>query len=98
MVVCKLAPSIEAKRDLRKRQTTRLVAGLISKARRLLHLLTRIFKVYIETLPGFSHVFSPEYLNSTLLSQGYIRDMVANIGIMADIYFKDERSKEPLIA
>lgn len=37
-----------------------------------LHLSARILKVYIETLMGFSHIFSPDGLNNTLLFQGCI--------------------------
>lgn len=33
---------------------------------------TRILKVYIEALPGFSHVFSPDDLNNTFFSQSFI--------------------------
>lgn len=35
---------------------------------RSLHLPTRILKVYIGTLTGFSHVYWPKYLNNTSLS------------------------------
>lgn len=34
----------------------------------LLHLPTRILKVYIETLPGFGHKYHPDGLNSMFLS------------------------------
>lgn len=37
-----------------------------------LHSPTRILKVYIEALTGFSHIYHPESLNTTLLSQGSI--------------------------
>lgn len=46
---------------------TRLVLGI------------RILKVYIEALTGFSHIFSPNGLN-TLLSQDYILELVAGMG------------------
>ena len=36
------------------------------------HPPTRILKVYIETLTGFRHIFSPDGLNNTLVSQGFI--------------------------
>ena len=36
------------------------------------HPTARILKVYTEALTGFSHVFSPDGLNTTLLSQSCI--------------------------
>lgn len=36
------------------------------------HLPSKILKVYVETLVGFSHAFGPEGLNSTLFSQGCV--------------------------
>lgn len=35
-----------------------------------LHLPTRILKVYVEALTGFSNICHPDGLNATLLSQG----------------------------
>ena len=39
---------------------------------RSLHLTSRILKVYTEGLPGFIHIFSPDGLNNTFLSQVHI--------------------------
>ena len=71
-----------ARGDQRKRQplqgsrwqwarqlSTRLVSGSC-KTSRPSHLPTRILRVYIDTLTGFNHVFSPVGLHNTLLSQG----------------------------
>lgn len=83
-MLCKLAVSTDGKeRPKKEADRSRLEAGLISKTSRLLHLLTGILKVYIEALPGFSHVFSLEGLSKTLLSQGSILAMAARIGIMS---------------
>ena len=49
----------------------RLVLGGC-KASRSLHLPTRILKVFIEALMGFSHVLHPDGLNNTLLFQGCV--------------------------
>ena len=72
-----------ARREGRKRQTSRFVGGRFSKQGNLhmglvlgsckmsrsLHPPARIFKVYIEALTGFSHEYCPDGLNSTLLSR-----------------------------
>lgn len=75
------------RRDQRRRHTTPdwKVASLISKGTcmqglswagckvsRFLHPPTRILKVYIKALTGFSHIHYPEDLNNTLFSQGCI--------------------------
>lgn len=52
---------------------TRLVLGS-GRTSRSPHLPTRVFKVYRETLMGFSHLFSPDGLSNTLPSQGFILD------------------------
>lgn len=51
----------------------RLVLG-DCKMSRSLHPLTRILKVSIEAFTGFSHIFSPDGFNNTLLPQDYILD------------------------
>ena len=50
---------------------TRLILGSRKRCR-FQHPPTRILKAYIETLTGFSHVFSPDGLNNTLLPQGCV--------------------------
>lgn len=45
----------------------RLISGG-HKTSRSPHLPTRILKVYIEALPGFSHIYCPEGLNNILFS------------------------------
>ena len=52
----------------------RLVLGGC-KASRSLHLPTRILKVFIEALMGFSLIYCSVGLNNTLLSQGCILEM-----------------------
>ena len=36
------------------------------------HPPSRILKVYVEPLPGFSHIYGSDHLNDALISQGYI--------------------------
>ena len=47
---------------------------------------TRILKVYIEVLTGFSHIFSPDGFNSTLLSQGCILGTAPTEGKVGRVY------------
>lgn len=60
---------------------------------------TRILKVYID-LAGFSHIFSPDSLNHTLVSQGFSFEKGSHCGDRdGNIYAKDRGgSEEPLIA
>ena len=58
---------------------TRLVLGGC-KMSRSLHPPARILKDYIEALPGFSHLFSPDVLNNTLLSQVCVLGTAPNMG------------------
>ena len=46
------------------------------------HPPTSILKVYIEALTGFSHIHSPDGLDNTLLSQGY----VPTVGMVGRVY------------
>lgn len=46
-----------------------------------LHMSTRILKVCIESLTGFSHIFSSDGLNETF-SQGCILEMAAIVGMV----------------
>ena len=63
----------------------RLVLGGC-KLSKSLHPPTRILKVYIEALTGFSHIFSPGGLNnSAFLSQGYILEMAPSVGMVGRI-------------
>jgi len=63
----------------------RLVLGG-RKMSRSLHLPTRILRVYIEALMGFSHIQSPDGLNNTFLSQGYILEMAPTMGRVSRTY------------
>ena len=56
------------------------------KTRRSLHLPATIIKVYIEALMEFNNIFSPDSLNITSLSQGYILEMTASVGIVGRTY------------
>ena len=72
------------KERLKKEVGYRLVGGSFNKqgnlymrlgshkTSRSLDLPTKILKVYTEALMGFSHVFSPDGLNNTLLSHGSV--------------------------
>ena len=57
----------------------RLVLGG-HKTSRSLHLPARILKVYTEALTGFSHIYHPDDLNSTVLSQGCILETAPTMG------------------
>lgn len=50
------------------------------KMSRSSHLPTRILKVYAEALTGFSRIFSPDGLNTTLFSQGGILENGSSCG------------------
>lgn len=52
------------------------------KTGRSAHLPTWILKVYIEPLTGLSHVYHWDVLNNTLLSQGFVLEMAANVAIV----------------
>lgn len=62
---------------------TRLIfgagAGGVRKMSRSLHPFSRILKVYIQALTGFSHVYAPDGLN-TLLSQGCVLGIACSMG------------------
>lgn len=45
-----------------------------------------ILEVFIETLTGCSNIYHPYVLNNTLLSQGYIFEVVASMGIAGRMY------------
>ena len=49
-------------------------------------LTCQILKVYIEALTGFSHVYCPDGLNITLLSQGCVFGTVLTVGMMGRMY------------
>lgn len=64
------------------------------------HLPARILKVYVEALTRFSHIFSLDGFNSTLLSQGYVLGNGSGCGnSVPNILFKDNGGRgEPSIA
>lgn len=53
----------------------------------------RFLKVYIEVLPGFSHVYHPNGLNNTLLSQRYIFETAPGVGLVSRIYIPRTRGQ-----
>lgn len=55
-----------------------------SQTSRSRHLLCRILKAYVEVLPWFSHVCSPDALNNTLLSQ--VLEVVPSMGTVHLMY------------
>lgn len=40
----------------------------------------------IMSLSGFRHIFSPDGLNNTLLSQGYVLETATSMGIVGDTH------------
>lgn len=57
----------------------RLVLGSC-KINSSLHLPSRILKVFIEALNGLSHIYYPDALNNTLLSQGSVLENSSHSG------------------
>ena len=55
------------------------------------YLPARILKFYIEALTGFSHVFSPDGLNNTLLSQGHVLERAPMVGTVGRTYIPRTR-------
>lgn len=62
----------------------RLVSGS-HKMSRSLHLLPES-SVYIEALIGFSHLFNPDGLNHTSLSQGSVLETVPRVAVVGGTY------------
>ena len=60
------------------------MAVLISKGTykvgRFPHQPARILKVTLEALPGLSHAFSPDGLNHTVQSEGWVFGVASNVG------------------
>ena len=72
----------------------RLVLGSCNMSRSL-HSPARILKVYTEALTGFSHIFSPDGLNNTLLSQCFILENISHCGNSGqNAYSKDRGGDE----
>ena len=63
----------------------RLVVG-DRKTRRSPHLTTRILRICIEALMGFSHVYTPGGLNNTLLSLGCVLEVAPSKGPVCGTY------------
>lgn len=78
---------------------TRLVLGS-HKTSRSLHTPARILKAYIKALMKFSHIYYPDLLNNSLLSQGYNDDNTSHCGNgEQSVHSKDRRvGEKPLIA
>ena len=59
----------------------------------------RILKVYIEALTGFSHIFNPDSLNNTLLSQGCILGVSPTVGMVGGMCIPraGEQEMSPII-
>lgn len=69
------------------------------KSGRSLHLLTRIFKVYIQALPGFSPVYHPDGFNTNLLSHGCVPGAASSLGKASGMQIpRTGLGQEPLIA
>lgn len=115
MLVHKLAPvHREGRKGLKKEGNhARLVGGRIHKPGNLhmrlllgdckrgrsLHLLTRIFKVYIQALPEFSLVYHPDGFNSNLLSHGCVSRAASSLGKASGMQItRTGFGQEPLIA
>lgn len=50
------------------------------KMSRFTHPSPKLLKVNIESLTGFIHVYHPDGLNNTILSQGYISEAASSVG------------------
>lgn len=61
------------------------------KLSRSLYLPTRILKVYVDALTGFSRIFSPDSLTNLLLSQVCILEMTVSTGIVDGICISRRR-------
>lgn len=99
-------PYMEGKeRPKKKVDHSRLVTGLISKGTCIsgsswlaarwvdLHIHLPEPWVYIETLTGFSNVSSPDGLNNTLLSQGYVLEMASAMATVARTFQGQKKSR-----
>jgi len=65
----------------------KLVMGSLKMSRSLTQ-PTRILKVYIEALTGFSHIFCPDGLsNNTLFSQSFMLGTAPTVGTVGRMYF-----------
>ena len=109
-------PYTEGKEKLKKvADHSRLVGGRFNNQRNLLHMrlvidgpkrsrspytLTRILKVYIEALTGFSHITNPDGLNNTVFSQGCILESISHCGNTGQRVHSEDRGGgvEPLTA
>lgn len=102
LLVCKLSPVRRRQGEIERKEADhpalgggsfnkqgklhiRLVLGGC-KMSRSLHLPTRVLRVYIEALMGFSHIQSPDGLNNILFSQGYILEMAPTMGTVSRTY------------
>ena len=98
LLVRKLTPDTEGTERLKKEVShSRLVGGRFNKQRNLHtspHPPARILKVYTEALPGFSHVFSGDGLNNTLLSQGCVPGTAPTEGTVGRGTFQDRGACE----
>ena len=63
----------------------RLVFGS-SKISRFQHPPVRVLKVCIKVLTKFGHLLSPDGLNNTFLSQGYVLETAASMRIVRGTY------------
>ena len=101
MLVCKLALYTEkSERPMKEADHSLLVGGRFNKQgdllmglvlgeykmNRSLHQPARILKVYREVLTGSSHVNSPDGLNNTFLSQGYIFGIAPTVRTVGRVY------------
>ena len=77
-LVCKWDPVHKGQRETEGTDQSILVGGC--KMSRYLHSTTRILKVYTEALTGFSHIYHPNDLNNTLLSQGCVLETAPSVG------------------
>ena len=50
------------------------------------HLPARIFRVYIEALMRFSHIYSPDGLNKTSISQGFVLEVASKMRTVGGTY------------
>ena len=68
----------------------RLVLGGC-KTNKSLYLPAKILQVCIEASPGIRHIFSPDGLNDTLFSQGYVIATAPSVGMGEIMYLPRKR-------
>lgn len=91
MLVCKLAPTCRGQRKIKERdRMLQICRWQLNSAKELAYKTylrcpqddwistpARLLQIYMEALIWFSHAFSPDSFNGTLLSQGRVLEMTS---------------------